>query len=161
MFVLPSSVIACFSRSEATPVWFFMWQAMRPAIGMNQNLSLNLYGPVAVIGESCSDVYVYGSCRRMCPEAPVPIFVKESEHRNAGMAGNVVANLEALGMTTELCTQPEVITKTRLVEQSRNHMLVRIDDDAKITPFVALKSYPDFAGRVAVATSSPSGTRLS
>lgn len=66
------------------------------------------------------------------------------------MAGNVMANLVALGISAEICTHPEVITKTRLVEHSRNHMLVRIDDDAKITPFVALKSYPDFAGQVAV-----------
>lgn len=105
---------------------------------------------MSVVGETCTDVYVYGSCRRLCPEAPVPIFVKESEHRNAGMAGNVVANLEALGFHPEVCTHPEVITKTRLVEHSRNHMLVRIDDDAKITPFVALKHYPDFAGQVVV-----------
>lgn len=110
------------------------------------------YSNVCVVGETCHDVYVYGSCRRMCPEAPVPIFVKESEHTNAGMAGNVAANLEALGLKTELFSHPEVITKTRLVEQSRNHLLLRIDDDAKITPFVALKCYPDFAGRVAVVS---------
>jgi len=80
----------------------------------------------------------------------VPIFVKESEHSNAGMAGNVAANLEALGLVTELCTHPETITKTRYVEHSRNHLILRVDDDSAVTPFVALKCYPDFAGHVAV-----------
>lgn len=115
------------------------------------------YSSVSVIGETCTDVYIYGHCKRLCPEAPVPIFVKESEHSNAGMAGNVAANLEALGLTPELCTHPETITKTRYVEHSRNHLILRVDDDSAVTPFCALKRYPDFAGRVAVISDYAKG----
>lgn len=106
--------------------------------------------PVTVIGETCQDVYVYGRCSRLCPEAPVPIFVKEIEHSNAGMAGNVVANLRALGVEAELCTHPETIRKTRLVERSSNHMFLRVDEDVKVMPFSALKRYPPTKDGVAV-----------
>jgi len=30
-----------------------------------------------VIGDSCTDRFVYGSCDRLCPEAPVPVLNKE------------------------------------------------------------------------------------
>ena len=29
---------------------------------------------ILIIGESCLDVYQYGDSRRLCPEAPVPVF---------------------------------------------------------------------------------------
>ena len=29
---------------------------------------------ILVIGESCLDVFHYGECERLCPEAPVPVF---------------------------------------------------------------------------------------
>ena len=29
---------------------------------------------ILVIGDSCHDVFVYGKCDRICPEAPVPVF---------------------------------------------------------------------------------------
>ena len=29
---------------------------------------------VLVIGDSCTDKFVYGECNRICPEAPVPVF---------------------------------------------------------------------------------------
>ena len=37
-----------------------------------------------VIGDICEDVYVYGSCNRLAPEAPVPVFTKINEKRNGG-----------------------------------------------------------------------------
>jgi bifunctional ADP-heptose synthase (sugar kinase/adenylyltransferase) len=41
---------------------------------------------VLLIGETCLDKYVYGECKRLSPEAPVPIL-KYSETRTApGMA---------------------------------------------------------------------------
>ena len=29
---------------------------------------------ILVIGESCLDIFQYGDCKRLCPEAPVPVF---------------------------------------------------------------------------------------
>ena len=72
---------------------------------------------ILVIGDSCTDVFIYGSCNRLAPEAPVPIFEPIKTVTNDGMAGNVVANLRKLGVgNVELITNREQITKTRYVE---------------------------------------------
>ena len=53
---------------------------------------------ILVIGDSCTDVFVYGTCKRLCPEAPIPVFNPSRTITNQGMAGNVVDNLRALGV---------------------------------------------------------------
>ena len=53
---------------------------------------------VLVIGDSCTDVFVYGNIERICPEAPVPVFNPIHKVQNGGMARNVKSNLEALGL---------------------------------------------------------------
>src|SRR4030095_13218478 len=52
---------------------------------------------VLVVGDLMLDRFIWGDVRRISPEAPVPVVhvARESEH--AGGAGNVVANLAALG----------------------------------------------------------------
>ena len=82
---------------------------------------------VLVIGDSCKDVHVYGECERMCPDAPVPVFIPKGTRANRGMAGNVYENLISLGATCVIVTNQNEITKTRYVEQKTNHMIVRID----------------------------------
>ena len=52
---------------------------------------------ILVIGDSCEDIFRYGDITRVAPEAPVPVIVPIREESNPGMAGNVVANLKALG----------------------------------------------------------------
>ena len=49
-----------------------------------------------VVGDSCTDVFVYGDIKRLSPEAPVPVFNPIKEKSNGGMAKNVVNNVEAL-----------------------------------------------------------------
>lgn len=90
---------------------------------------------ILVIGEQCEDVYIYGSTPRLCPEAPVPVFVAEHTVKHPGMAANVAANLRAIRIPADFHTHPEVITKTRFVETTKNHLLLRADDDVKVTPF--------------------------
>lgn len=90
---------------------------------------------VQIVGESCVDVYIYGHCPRLSPEAPVPVFIQERVERAPGMAGNVKANLLALGVGGPLLTQQQAITKTRYVEESRNHCLLRVDNDPPLTEF--------------------------
>ncbi len=46
---------------------------------------------ILVIGDSCTDVFIYGYTRRLCPEGPVPILEPSRTITNQGMAGNVVA----------------------------------------------------------------------
>ena len=89
---------------------------------------------ILVIGDSCTDVFVYGSCGRLCPEAPIPVFNPSKTITNQGMAGNVVENLRALGVRkTELITNNEQIIKTRYVETKSNQMLLRVDGNDKVS----------------------------
>ncbi|HTP68906.1 MAG TPA: PfkB family carbohydrate kinase [Dongiaceae bacterium] len=52
---------------------------------------------VAVLGDMMLDRYVSGSASRLSPEAAVPVVEFESQSNCAGGAGNVAANLAALG----------------------------------------------------------------
>ncbi|MDW8205096.1 MAG: D-glycero-beta-D-manno-heptose-7-phosphate kinase [Cytophagales bacterium] len=50
-----------------------------------------------VIGDLMIDHYLWGSCNRISPEAPVQVIDVERESYSLGGAGNVVNNLRALG----------------------------------------------------------------
>jgi D-beta-D-heptose 7-phosphate kinase/D-beta-D-heptose 1-phosphate adenosyltransferase len=92
---------------------------------------------ILVIGEVCTDKFIYCKIDRLSPEAPVPILTPVKTTKNSGMAGNVVSNLKALEPTyhTMLMGQTEVITKTRYVEEKSNHMFLRLDEgEETITP---------------------------
>jgi bifunctional ADP-heptose synthase (sugar kinase/adenylyltransferase) len=91
---------------------------------------------VLVIGETCRDIFNYGVCNRLCPEAPVPIFKPYETIENPGMATNVQRNIISLGVKANLITNEnwKNITKTRHIDQRTNHMFIRIDkndDDYK------------------------------
>ncbi len=84
---------------------------------------------ILVIGESCKDVFHYGVCKRMCPEAPVPVFNSCSLVENGGMAMNTFKNIISLGSAADIITNNnwELITKTRFVDKRANHMFMRLD----------------------------------
>ena len=84
---------------------------------------------ILVIGDSCEDVFRYGDITRVAPEAPVPIIVPSREESNPGMAGNVVANLKALGADVTLITNTEIIKKIRYVDERYNQMVLRVDEN--------------------------------
>ena len=90
---------------------------------------------ILVVGESCKDIYQYGDCLRLCPEAPVPVF-KVSGHntQNPGMALNVWRNILKMhpDAEVEILTNENwpSITKTRCVDNRTNYIIVRIDDEA-------------------------------
>ena len=52
---------------------------------------------IAVIGDLMLDHYIWGSCERISPEAPVPVVSVSKESTVLGGAGNVVTNLLSLG----------------------------------------------------------------
>lgn len=85
---------------------------------------------ILVIGESCTDKFVYGDVKRLSPEAPVPVINPVEVISNKGMAGNTVMNLKALDnkAKVDLWTQEEEIIKTRFVEKKSNHMFIRFDE---------------------------------
>jgi rfaE bifunctional protein kinase chain/domain len=50
-----------------------------------------------VLGDLMLDHYLWGRCERISPEAPVPVVDVQKETSSLGGAGNVAANLAALG----------------------------------------------------------------
>ncbi len=103
-----------------------------------------------VIGEQCTDVFVYGKCDRLSPEAPVPVFMPIKEVKNKGMAGNVVENLHALNakfkgkIKIDECLSSGDIVKRRFVDKKSNHIFLRVDHPdqcsrIKFTPSVIKK----------------------
>jgi D-beta-D-heptose 7-phosphate kinase / D-beta-D-heptose 1-phosphate adenosyltransferase len=52
---------------------------------------------VLVVGDAMLDTYVLGTTTRLCQQAPVPIVDASSREHAAGGAGNVAANVAALG----------------------------------------------------------------
>jgi len=83
---------------------------------------------VLVIGDSCTDVFVYGNIERICPEAPVPVFNPIHKVQNGGMARNVKSNLEALGLEVDIITNQNDIKKTRYIDEKSKQMVLRVDE---------------------------------
>lgn len=83
---------------------------------------------ILLIGDTGLDVYQFGNVRRISPEAPVPVFDFLYSEERPGMASNVKANLEALGVEVDLLTSKRSV-KTRLIDLKTKHHIVRIDND--------------------------------
>lgn len=58
---------------------------------------------ILVVGDLMMDHYVFGSCSRISPEAPVQIVDVTKEENRLGGACNVAHNLITLGAEVELC----------------------------------------------------------
>ena len=84
---------------------------------------------ILVVGESCRDIFCYGTANRLCPDAPAPVFNFFEQIENPGMAMNVYNNILAIGHDVEIYTNMnwEDITKTRFIEYNANHMFMRYD----------------------------------
>jgi len=84
---------------------------------------------VLVIGETCQDIFCYGDCTRLAPEAPVPVFTLTSEKCSPGMATHVQKNVKALGVECDIFTNSnwESVQKVRYVDDRTNQMFIRID----------------------------------
>ena len=98
-----------------------------------QNIQQPKQFKILLLGDNCTDMYLYGTVDRISPEAPVPVFKFSHEEKRPGMAGNVRANLLALGCHVNFLHE-ETSVKTRLIDiRSRQH-IVRLDDDKVCTP---------------------------
>ena len=87
---------------------------------IQQQKSLN----VLIVGDSCLDVYHYGTCDRLSPEAPVPVLKLSHTERKDGMALNVKSNLESFDVEVKILTNRQTITKERYIDiKTKNHLL--------------------------------------
>ena len=84
---------------------------------------------ILVIGDSCTDVFVYGEIDRLCPEAPVPIFQPVHTKENGGMARNVKNNLVSLGADVHIISNDNGMKKVRYVDNNSNQMIMRLDEN--------------------------------
>lgn len=97
---------------------------------------------ILLVGDSCLDVYQYGTVDRMSPEAPVPVFVPVKEEKRPGMAANVQSNLKALGCEVTFVSGQESI-KTRLIDSRSKQQIVRIDNDVVTPPLEFATDIPE------------------
>ena len=89
---------------------------------------------ILLIGDSCTDEYVYGTCERLNPEAPVPILKFNKKITTKGMAWNVRKNLESFGLEVYIITNQEEIIKTRYIDEKYNQQMLRVDDEPLVKP---------------------------
>jgi len=113
---------------------------------------------VLIVGDVMLDTTIWGSARRISPEAPVPVIEIERQTANPGGAANVAANVSALGGRTLLagvtgqdhprrqlldllaeqkvetagllpCEDRPTTAKTRIVAQ--NQQITRLDSESR------------------------------
>lgn len=89
---------------------------------------------VLLIGDSCTDQYVYGEVKRLNPEAPVPILSYKRTETRQGMAWNVYNNLKSFGLDVYMLTNEEKIIKTRYIDEKTNQQIIRVDDEVRCKP---------------------------
>lgn len=97
---------------------------------------------ILLLGDSCIDVYQYGTIDRLSPEAPIPVIKLTRKETRLGMARNVHSNLYKLGCDTTIISNQAAgvngeprITKTRIIDEKSGYQIVRIDDEPKIEPW--------------------------
>ena len=85
---------------------------------------------VLVIGESCTDIFIYGKSIRKSPEGNGPVFIPTKEVYGAGMAGNSSNNLASMGVDVDLFSNEHIeTTKTRFVNEDTNELYMRLDEN--------------------------------
>lgn len=105
---------------------------------------------ILLVGDNCTDIYQYGIVDRISPEAPIPVFVPTYSEERSGMAGNVYANLKALGCNVNfICGHAS--KKTRLIDSRSKQQIVRIDNDVQSTPITFDTAIPDVYDAIVVS----------
>ena len=118
---------------------------------LEQHLSqVPKFWKILLLGDTCTDKYVYGTIDRLSPEAPVPVFVPKYEENRRGMAGNVEENLKALGCDVSLLTLGGG-TKTRFIDERSNQHVMRLDQDAKGGPIELATAIPPIYDAVVIS----------
>lgn len=66
-------------------------------MGLKQIISKFKDSTILVVGDLMLDRFIVGTVSRICPEAPVPVVLVNSEYSTLGGAANVANNIRALG----------------------------------------------------------------
>ena len=84
---------------------------------------------VLVVGEKCTDIFVYGTTNRKSPEGNGPVFIPNNEVYGDGMALNTANNLASMGLQVDVFCDTGNITKTRYVDENTNELYIRVDEN--------------------------------
>jgi D-beta-D-heptose 7-phosphate kinase/D-beta-D-heptose 1-phosphate adenosyltransferase len=87
---------------------------------------------VLVIGESCTDIFIYGTSERKSPEGKGPVFIPKYEKYGVGMAANTTNNLAAMGVDVDMFSDNDNIIKTRYVNEDTNELYLRVDENDSV-----------------------------
>jgi D-glycero-beta-D-manno-heptose-7-phosphate kinase len=102
--------------------------------GLNRTVLLRQF-KILLLGDTCEDVYHYGTVDRISPEAPVPVFVLKRVESKLGMGYNVKYNLKAFNCSVDfLHSTKEITKKTRVIDEHTKQHLIRIDEDVPGIP---------------------------
>ena len=85
------------------------------------------YWKVLLVGDHCLDIYHYGVCDRLSPEAPVPVLKQTKIETKLGMSSNVKLNLESYGLKVKHHMNQKPIEKHRIVDTRFGQHIVRYD----------------------------------
>lgn len=89
-----------------------------------------------LVGESCLDIYRFGSCNRISPEAPVPIMNFEKEEVSHGMAAYVARLMKTFNVSSLFATNDyNTIRKVRYIDSGSKNQLMREDTEKPIATF--------------------------
>ena len=96
---------------------------------------INVQGKIPkflVIGDLMIDHYLWGSCERISPEAPVQIVNVNSENSVLGGAGNIINNLIKLGAEVDVLsvigsceTSKELKSLLRKIKVSSKYLVIQ------------------------------------
>jgi len=99
---------------------------------MSKAIQQQKYYKILVVGDACLDVYFFGTCDRLSPEAPVPVFKRKRIKNMQGMCLNVASNLRVFGHDVRVDRNDEKIKKIRIVDEKTGHHLLRVDEEPEI-----------------------------
>jgi bifunctional ADP-heptose synthase (sugar kinase/adenylyltransferase) len=97
---------------------------------------------VLVIGESCTDIFIYGISNRKSPEGKGPVFIPKYEKYGVGMAANTTNNLAAMGIDVDMFSDNGNIIKTRYVNEDTNELYLRLDENDSVNR-IDINDLPD------------------
>ena len=101
---------------------------------MSQVTQQQVRSKILLIGDSCSDLYIFGNCERISPEAPVPVFTEVRRELRPGMALNVEKNLKNLDLEVVSIVNENPAVKTRYVDDRFTQHLLRVDENLEVVP---------------------------
>ncbi len=86
---------------------------------------------ILLIGDHCLDIYHYGVCDRLSPEAPVPVLKQTKVEIKMGMSSNVASNLRSFGIEVDHQKNETTIKKHRFIDSRFNQHILRFDEVKK------------------------------